>query len=411
MATVRKLQKLDCSTNMLDLPEQVFREIFRYLDFETVYFTLRKVCPKIKEYVDGFIQLGGMFMLAAGRDVLTEILYIFKQCNKETTIYSKSACPYPYPPIGRYSYSHCSAPTRTIHHQYPPTSPVSSHTRQDFYLGSFGAIFNKKIVIGVYYFHGHTGNIKFNMHHFDPIEYKWTCFQQNGSHFIEGNTLIQSWSPISDSELVLFLVNYSDCHSCLQLLHLDMNSASNSNDRPIYSSCRIELPHQLEFLTDCTLVSVANNKILLIGGIQHPDGINEGSKPNQRLWQGTLTTGGQDVTWLALSIKMNIGQSIKMRLNPICFKLKDNVYIAGGKRITHTTLQTNINSGKMPLRYTTKIIDRMRPFMCNNEKCNKCGCACICCDKRRTTYSSSEDFVTCPSLLFLHPFLQFQFHI
>ena len=43
--------------NIIQLPEQIFREIFRYLDNKTIIFSLRNVCIKIREYVDRYIDI------------------------------------------------------------------------------------------------------------------------------------------------------------------------------------------------------------------------------------------------------------------------------------------------------------------------------------------------------------------
>ena len=123
---------------MLDLPEQSFREIFQYLDFETIYFSMRNICQKLKHYVDGFIQLGGIFMLAGGRDVPIEILQIFKQYNKETTVCSTLADPYPYPTLEDYP----------EYDEWFGTRRTTTHLEKDF--GSFGAMVKDKIVIGIY---------------------------------------------------------------------------------------------------------------------------------------------------------------------------------------------------------------------------------------------------------------------
>ena len=107
-----------------------------------------------------------------------------------------------------------------------------------------------------------------------------------------------------------------------------------------------------------TLVRVAQNQLLLVGGFQYSYWKNETLKPNHVLWQGTLTKNEKSVTWIALNV-----ESIPMRLNPICFKLKDNVYIVGENELKN--IYPNI----------TKLTG-----MCN-------GCfsylnySCICCDR------------------------------
>ena len=46
------------NTHILDLPEEIFRMVFNYLDDAEVYFKLRVVCRQIKEYAEKYIELG-----------------------------------------------------------------------------------------------------------------------------------------------------------------------------------------------------------------------------------------------------------------------------------------------------------------------------------------------------------------
>ena len=51
---------------LLDLPENVIRQIFGYLSYEEIYLTLRKTCKLFSKYVDNYIQVGGVFLLVTG---------------------------------------------------------------------------------------------------------------------------------------------------------------------------------------------------------------------------------------------------------------------------------------------------------------------------------------------------------
>ena len=75
--------KLESQTNILDLHEDIFREIFRHLDAGTVYFKIRRLCHKMKVYVDQYIQLAGIFMLVTARKRFPdEILYVFQSFRR-----------------------------------------------------------------------------------------------------------------------------------------------------------------------------------------------------------------------------------------------------------------------------------------------------------------------------------------
>ena len=58
-----RYQDVNSITPIETLPEEIFREIFNYLSFETLYFALRKVCKKIQTYVDIYIKVEGTSVL------------------------------------------------------------------------------------------------------------------------------------------------------------------------------------------------------------------------------------------------------------------------------------------------------------------------------------------------------------
>ena len=63
MSDFAKKKRLDSKTvHILDLPEQIFRRIFIYLDDDAI-FSLKKICNKIKSYVDGYVELERRFLV------------------------------------------------------------------------------------------------------------------------------------------------------------------------------------------------------------------------------------------------------------------------------------------------------------------------------------------------------------
>ena len=70
---------METKVHLVGLPEDVIREIFRHLNDNEVYFKLRRVCHKLMDYVDAYVQLGGTFMLAGEPDTPTKIINVFKQ--------------------------------------------------------------------------------------------------------------------------------------------------------------------------------------------------------------------------------------------------------------------------------------------------------------------------------------------
>ena len=90
---------MDCNGQItfLDLPENVFRKIFRYFEDKTVYITFRNLCKKIKVYVDAYVQLGGIFVIPSRNKVpyliRPFIFYVLKQRCKVLSVYCKSSYP------------------------------------------------------------------------------------------------------------------------------------------------------------------------------------------------------------------------------------------------------------------------------------------------------------------------------
>ena len=335
----RKLPKVESNVNILELHEVIFRELFRHLQCETVYFTMRRVCRKLKYYVDEYIQLRGMFMIAAGRGNPTQILYLFQQKNNAMSIFSKIAQPYPYPPVGFYKSG---------------SSIVVTDTRVKA-IGSFGAIMNGKIVVGInfleykYGFKTRTSGDKSagekyvcNINEFNPKDNKWSVVELNDDASINGyRDGVKLFCPIGDSKLLLLDGGFSGrlTHTIpLHILRLncaDSNIATNqitcSSDLIAFSSPS-QSPRDLIYTT---LTRVAHDKIMLIGGLRLYN-VATTDRFNRFLWQGTITNiesdqidvdrGNRRIEWEQIEVEIP-----KVRLWPICFKLKDNLYIAGGE--------------------------------------------------------------------------------
>ena len=84
MTPVSKYPKHATHTHIIQLPEQIFCEIFKYLKIETIMITLRAVCKKIKDHVDSYIKIKGIFMLTGEKssikneDAPAKIIHIFQ---------------------------------------------------------------------------------------------------------------------------------------------------------------------------------------------------------------------------------------------------------------------------------------------------------------------------------------------
>ena len=181
------------------------------------------------------------------------------------------------------------------------------------------------------------GKIEVNIYNFDVIKCRWTLLKTIHANV---NGQIITCSAISDSTLLMFLSTGNDEKVyrlelvCINII--DMHTAPNSFLRAFmgYSSRRMDVPEELQRLKDFSLLNITNSCILLIGGKYGE--IN--NVLNRVIWQGTLTDGNTKIIWKAI----NIGGSC-IGFYPICFKLKDNVYITGDRK--HCTSDTRNNSG------------------------------------------------------------------
>ena len=48
---------------IMTLPEETMRKIFNFLSFETLFFSLRRVCKNIQAYVDRYLKIRGTSFL------------------------------------------------------------------------------------------------------------------------------------------------------------------------------------------------------------------------------------------------------------------------------------------------------------------------------------------------------------
>ena len=82
MDSLAKRKKGSCD-NILDFPEQVFREILKFVDYETIWFTLRRVCCELKKHVEKYLEFGGIFLLTSFDHNPSKIIHIYKPYFKK----------------------------------------------------------------------------------------------------------------------------------------------------------------------------------------------------------------------------------------------------------------------------------------------------------------------------------------
>ena len=335
----------DSITSLLDLNEDIFREIFQYLKDELLYFSLRSVSRKLKLCVDAYIELTGIFLTVAGRDNTTELLYVLERKDHVRTIILKTIVPYPYPPPfyhqEKISSRCCVAQTKT----------VMIRSLSD--LGSFGANINGTVIIGTHSYcmevnykprrYKNKINVThedaeeawenlekqtvkatwpFDIKRYDPLRNKWVPIKsvqsdKNFDYLMGSGKPIKFWCLLGDSSLLTFYDEINITYT--RLIEISINRLYKSNT---FSSRLVNFPFQLVGLSEFSVIRIGKRQILLVGGIK----IHNHTKPNLSLWLGTLTENGRNLTWVNSNSKLT-----QPRIKPLCFKLKNNVYITGGE--------------------------------------------------------------------------------
>ena len=65
---------------IMTLPEETMRNIFNYLSFETLYFSLRRVCKNVQTYVDRYLDVRGTsFLIGCQEGSEKEVIEIIKK--------------------------------------------------------------------------------------------------------------------------------------------------------------------------------------------------------------------------------------------------------------------------------------------------------------------------------------------
>ena len=74
-----KVQDGNNISPIMILPEEAMREIYNYLSFQTLYFSLRMVCKNIQTYVDDYLKVRGTsFFVSCQRGLGKELIEITK---------------------------------------------------------------------------------------------------------------------------------------------------------------------------------------------------------------------------------------------------------------------------------------------------------------------------------------------
>ena len=138
-------------------------------------------------------------------------------------------------------------------------------------------------------------------------------------------------SALNDSTLLMFQSTEKEgIRYSLKLMSVCVDTVPQSylNVFAGHGKRCLNIPEEVQQLSDFSFLTLSNDSIALIGGRYSYYSAPYGAPAlNRVIWQGTLTDENTKIEWDAI----DIGGSC-MGYNPICFKLQDNVYIITGDR-------------------------------------------------------------------------------
>jgi len=258
----------------------------------------------MQSIVDEYIKVGGIFFLGSDQD--TEVIYVFMKRDNTPLIHGKSVSTFPV---------HPSYKLGTV----GPLSPQY-----------FGGKFNNKIIIGYDYSTEHhilSGTTEYHTHMYNSNNDTWCiqnpmwCIQDPSNWspeiYTQRSRYIvcqeRQWCKVSQNELILLRPNNSESMQYLQILNIDQS---------VCLSQKLYFPSELSGIKQATLIGGEHCTIMLIGGLVKKEGRY---LANEFIWKGMVEYNRENIIWGGIPV-----EGIKARLLPICFKLKDNLYICGG---------------------------------------------------------------------------------
>ena len=287
--------------DFFDLPEEVLRYIFRLISPKELCFNLRRVNQRIKKYVDDYLHCVGVFALNGEWTADTKLIYIFKKEENGLGVFASYTDPRPMPKCDYDSFSDFLYSNRLLKIQLFPLQPSLTDINEPLLMGiNFNAVPNQDLLFG---------NVAITLYRFDPAKYNWKLLKTKYT-YCKGDVI--ACCPISDSTVLMFVESRI---GFLELISLSLEEASTSflNAPPGCGQSRLDMPEELESIEQISFINISKKNIIVI---------SSGSFPG--IIQGTISDNNRVIKWTSTQV-----EKMWMRNNPICFKLKDNIYIVG----------------------------------------------------------------------------------
>ena len=408
MKTQKELNNVKDITCILDLPEQIFRKIFRHISTQELFFTIRKLNRDVKKYVEDYLSLQGVFILIREQNMPTLVILIFKREGNKYVTHSTVA---PSFPMLDHS-SNINVENAKLH--LFPLLTMSTAVQGPLLFGVHSRTPSR-------YFRGVAERVAVDLHGFDADK---CCWKHLKTRYVNINGQMIICSVLNDSTLLMFhSTGHEGIYYKLKLISICVDTVPNSylNVFTGHGKRRMNIPEEIQQLSDFSVLTLSNDSIALIGGRYGYYSASYGSPVlNRVIWQGTLTDGNTTIQWDAI----DIGGSC-MGCNPICFKLKNNVYITGDRKhcscgnnriwhssclscthITNTFDRYNYKEKKMytdayampdelsnmcqPVQIATDKNETFAVFVFKNEPSYACG---IGCEVKMLIFTEEDGFV------------------
>ena len=336
MASSKRVRQ---AKSILDLHENIFHEILRFLDNYTIYVKIRAVCRVLRIYAESFVQLSGVFVLHG--QGYCKLLRMYKLKKNIIFIRIQSQMPYPA--------SHaiiCPDWGTTFWGGFDGKVLVWSLIRSNEGLWIQDEL-ERIICKNKNKIYWPCELMLKNVYEYNPQENKWIKFipihrssSRNESDVLNDHHFRVIWYPIGNKGLILALKNnisknapYPVCFPDPLIItpdyrtqiFYDVNTKQSFSHMPyggdvwdLYNYLKI--PIEISTLENFVITRVSDNKLIIFGG-------RNAVGQNSWLWQGELTNEGSLMEWTR---KCKIGRLRYLYSgNPFGFKLGDDLYFIG----------------------------------------------------------------------------------
>ena len=317
----------DLNSGIMNLPEQILRQIFDHLDFITLFVTLKKVCQKMKNHVNGYIDMdmGGIFLLVEKAEPSYELLCIYRRSSKEMIVRRKTisaiSCDPDWERRSYFSWNEtivCCVYQRSQHVLY----------QYHFETDKWEAVYRNVS------FCNNISPSRLNQHSHSII-------LPEGKHF---SAWFLNVPRLSKNESRVPEIPWKGNETpCLEISpHLEILTQKYTGNIQEVKFCEagviIEMPEEIASLRNYTPVCTSPKQIYYVGGFWNADHVYKRMKINESMYhskttkllvnrtllQSELTSGKLDISWRSTYIN-----NMPYRRMPLCFKLKNSLYIVG----------------------------------------------------------------------------------